>query len=64
MNFVLELFLKMMKFMCKKELFQSLAMKNEFHTKFRDENNSLTLFFFFLIILHVFLFAIILRTKL
>ena len=39
MNFVLELFLKMMKFMCKKELFQSLAMKNEFHIKFKDKNN-------------------------
>jgi hypothetical protein len=35
----------MTKFMCKNELFQSLGTKTEFHAKFRDENNSLTLFF-------------------
>jgi hypothetical protein len=35
----------MTKFMCKNKLFQSLGTKTEFHAKFRDENNSLTLFF-------------------
>ena len=28
--------------MCKNEHFQSSGTKNEFHAKFRDENNSLT----------------------
>ena len=28
--------------MCKNEFFQNLEMKNEFHAKFKDENNNLT----------------------
>jgi hypothetical protein len=32
--------------MCKNESFQSLRTKNEIHTKFKDENNSLILNFF------------------
>jgi hypothetical protein len=28
--------------MCKNKLFQSLGMKSEFHTKFKDKNSSLT----------------------
>ena len=28
--------------MCKNKLFQNLRTKNEFHIKFKDENNSLT----------------------
>ena len=57
MNFVLELFSKRTKFMCKNENFQSSGTKNvlfkvqerktnfmqNLETKFRDENNSLTL---------------------
>jgi hypothetical protein len=31
-----------MKFMYKKEFFQSLGTKNKLHAKCRDENNSLT----------------------
>jgi hypothetical protein len=31
--------------MCKNELFQSSGTKNEFHAKFRDEDNSLTFIF-------------------
>ena len=32
-----------MKFMCKNELFQSPGMKNEFHAKFKNENNSFSM---------------------
>ena len=55
MNFVPELFFKGTKFMCKKDFFfkfrdekqtfQSSGTKNELHTKFGDENNSLTYLF-------------------
>jgi hypothetical protein len=32
-----------------KRSFQSSEMKNEFHVKFRDKNNNLTFFFFFIV---------------
>ena len=34
--------------MCKNKLFQSSETKNELHAKFKDENNSLALFFLLL----------------